>query len=204
MKAGDYVTRTAAIAGALGKPATARSKDYFLGAMRRFFADLRGWGWIPRRFGPFRAFATPRPIKALTGPAPRTVADDLWAKLLRAGLNLSADGLPGHGGTPRTQGRADGETPHSGSHYPLEMLRALNLVWLFVGLRGDEIARLRAGYARHLEFSRQAAPPWLIAAGEAMISSWNMPLTACWPANWSRPMPFWFRTGCAVSTNPLD
>ena len=32
--------------------------------------------------------------------------------------------------------------------YPLAMLRALAVVWLFSGLRGDEIARLRLGCAR--------------------------------------------------------
>jgi len=165
MKVGDYVSRTAAITAALGKPATARSKNYFLGAMRRFFADLQEWEWIPRRFDPFRVFATPRSIKALIGPAPRTIADDLWAKLLWAGLNLTVADLPGHGSAPRSQRRVSGETFRNGSYYPLEMLRALSLVWLFAGLRSDEIVRLRVGCARQEPCSPpspEARPCWLL------------------------------------------
>ncbi len=36
----------------------------------------------------------------------------------------------------------------AGSFYPLEMLRALAIVWLFAGLRSDELSRLRVGCAR--------------------------------------------------------
>jgi len=32
--------------------------------------------------------------------------------------------------------------------YPLEMVRAVVLVWLFAGLRSDELRRLRAGCIR--------------------------------------------------------
>jgi integrase len=165
MKVGDYVAKTAGIAAALGKPATARSKSFFLGAMRRFFADLQEWEWIARRFDPFRAFATPRSIKALIGPAPRTIADALWAKLLWAGLNLTVVDLPGHGSAPRTHSRVSGETLRNGSYYPLEMLRALSLVWLFAGLRSDEIARLGVGCARQepsLQPSLATGQYWLL------------------------------------------
>ena len=164
MKIGDHVSRTTAITGTLGKPASARSKNYFLGAMRRFFADLQEWEWIPRRFDPFRVFATPRSIKALIGPAPRTIADDLWAKLLWAGLNLTVADLPGHGSAPRSHSRGSGETLRNGSYYPLEMLRALSLVWLFAGLRSDEIVRLRVGCARHEPSIKppEASPYWLL------------------------------------------
>lgn len=165
MKIGDYVSRTAAIAGTLGKPLSARSKDFYLGAMRRFFADLLEWEWIPRRFDPFRAFATPRSIKALIGPSPRMIADDLWAKLLWAGLNLTVADLPGHGSTSRSHHRASGATLRNGSYYPLEMIRALSLVWLFAGLRSDEIVRLRVGCARQehpLQSSPDASAYWLL------------------------------------------
>ena len=37
---------------------------------------------------PARALATPRSVRALIGPDPRVIADDVWAKLLWAGLNL--------------------------------------------------------------------------------------------------------------------
>jgi hypothetical protein len=87
-------------------------------------------GWIPRRFDPARALATPRSIRALIGPDPRVIADDVWAKLLWAGLNLE------HG---------DVYASPAGRKHPVELLRPLALVWLFGGLRSDEIVRLRVG-----------------------------------------------------------
>ena len=58
--------------------------------------------------------------------------------------------------------------------------------------------------AGHRQFSRQAAPPWLIAIGEVMILSWNLLLIVCMPLNWSKSLPFWFRTGNAELMNPQD
>jgi hypothetical protein len=44
---------------------------------------------------------------------------------------------------------AEGGSHHrSGWFYPIEMVRALALVWLFAGLRSDEIRRLRVGAVR--------------------------------------------------------
>ena len=99
---------------------------------RRFFYDLQEWEWIERRFDPRRAFAMPRSIAALIGPDPRVIADEVWAKLMWAGLNLTAGGSP----DARQPGR-DG-TPW----YPLELVRAVAMLWLFAGLRTDEILRL--------------------------------------------------------------
>jgi hypothetical protein len=56
----------------------------------------------------------------------------------------------------------------------------------------------------HRQFSRQAAPPWLIAIGEVMKLSWSLLLIVCMPLNWSKPLPFWFRTGNAELMNPQD
>lgn len=163
MHVGDYVWRTAAVGMKLGKPATARSKDAFLVAMRCFFANIQEWEWIPRRFDPFRAFATPRSIKALIGPAPRVIADDLWAKLLWAGLNLTLADLPGHGVTTTGNRHPTGSTHRSGGYYPLELLQALSIVWLFAGLRSDEIVRLRVGCV-HTEPSigQQTTQCWML------------------------------------------
>lgn len=63
------------------------------------------------------------------------IADDAWAKLVWAGLNLTESDMP------------------AGSivFYPIEMIRALALVWLFGGLRSDEISRLRVGAIRWKE-----------------------------------------------------
>jgi integrase len=61
------------------------------------------------------------------------IADEIWAKLLWAGLNLDVDDLP------QTQ---------SGQFYPVELVRAVTLPWLFSGQRSNEIARLRLGCIR--------------------------------------------------------
>jgi integrase len=95
--------------------------------------DLQEWEWIPRRFDPTRALALPRSVAALIGTNPRVIADDVWAKLLWAGLNLQAQDLPG---------------TSAGSYYPLALIRALALAWLFSGLRSDELSRLRVGCIR--------------------------------------------------------
>jgi len=60
------------------------------------------------------------------------IADGVWAKILWAGLNLTADDLAAAGI------RA----------YPLELVHALALTWLFAAQRSDEIVRLRVGCIR--------------------------------------------------------
>ena len=102
-------------------------------ATRTFFRDCQEWEWFPRRFDPSRALALPRSVDALIGTDPRVIADDIWAKLLHAGLNIEAADLPG---------------TSAGSYYPMELIRALTLTWLFCGLRSDEISRLRVGCVR--------------------------------------------------------
>lgn len=93
---------------------------------------------IPRRFDPMRSMVTPKSLLALIGPKPR--ADDIWAKLIWAGLNLTTDDLPKIGGRH-----------HVSIHltaYPIELNRALVITWLFAGLRSNEIIRLRLGCIR--------------------------------------------------------
>ncbi len=130
-----HAPATARQTARLGQPLAPRSKAQHLWAVRIFLQDAQEWGWIPRRFDPVRALATPRAILALIAPAPRVIADDIWAKLLWAGLNLSASDLPAHA--------LRGE-----SWYPLAMVRAVALTWLFAGLRADELRRLRVGCIR--------------------------------------------------------
>jgi hypothetical protein len=61
---------------------------------------------------------------------PRTIDDAIWLKLVWASLNLEeGDRL-------------------SEIHYPIELLRAVAVVWTHAGLRGNEIRRLRLGCAR--------------------------------------------------------
>jgi integrase len=123
-----------------GKPLAPGTKNSHYCAIRLFFRDLQEWHWIPTRFDPGRAFRTPRATKAKLVPHPRGIADDIWAKLLWAGLNLTDDDLP-------KSGRVD-RRPKRDAVYPLTMVRALVLVWLFSGLRSDEIVRLRVGCIR--------------------------------------------------------
>ncbi|UQI45860.1 tyrosine-type recombinase/integrase [Streptomyces sp. HU2014] len=116
----------------LGKPLTPETKSGYLKIPRAFFRDLHEWEWVTRRFDPAHALRTPRSVRALMGPDPRVIADDIWAKLLWAGLNVEPGDLP----------TTDGRT------YPVELIRAITLTWLFAGQRSDEIARLRVGCIR--------------------------------------------------------
>ena len=122
-----------------GQPISARRKAAHLSSLSTFFRDLQEWEWIPRRFDPRRCFAAPRSLRSLMGPKPRPITDDVWAKLLWAGLNLADEDLP----VPRC-------------HYPPRMVRAITVVWLFSGLRMDEIRRLPLG-CTHRQWS-QASP----------------------------------------------
>ena len=133
MHVGDYVQRRAGLPKRGGEPLSPRTKAGYLTATRTFFRDVQEWGWIPQKFNPARALATPRSVQALIGPDPRVIADDVWAKLLWAGLNLEPQDCP---------------TNTYGLCYPMEMIRAITLTWLFSGLRSDEIARLRVGCIR--------------------------------------------------------
>jgi hypothetical protein len=117
-----------------GRPLMPATQLHFLNAMACFFADCQEWEWIPRRFHPARAFSQPRGLRGLINRQPRVISDDTWAKLLWAGLNLTEADLPGAWG-PR-------------HFYPVTMVRAVTLVWLFAGLRQNEIRRLRVGCIR--------------------------------------------------------
>jgi Phage integrase family len=124
------------------QPLLPRTKASHLTVARAFFHDCQEWGWIPRRFHPGRAFELPRSVRRQIGPDPRVLPDDLWPKLLWAGLNLTAEDVV-------TGVWAEGESQRRwGWFYPIEMVRALALVWLFAGLRSDEIRRLRVGAVR--------------------------------------------------------
>jgi integrase len=121
-----------------GKPLTPNGKMLNYTALRVFFADLQEWGVIPPRFDPYRSFTPPRSVKALVATTPRVIADDVWAKLLWAGLNV----------TPKDFASWRNPSGRIHTYYPIEMIRAVTLVWLFAGIRGDEIRRLRVGCVR--------------------------------------------------------
>ena len=120
-----------------GCPLKPTAKAAHLRSIRSFFRDLQEWEWIPLRFDPVRALGLPRAIGASIGPNARVVADDAWAKLVWAGLNLADEDLqsaPGHEGCTKQPPR-----------YPLAMVRAVAMLWLFAGLRRDEFWRLPVG-----------------------------------------------------------
>jgi integrase len=133
MTVGDYVQRDECLKARVGTPLAPRTKSGYLSAVRTFFRDLQEWEWIPGRFDPGRALATPRSIGSLIAPNPRVIADDVWAKLLWAGLNIEPDDFP---------------ASCYGLCYPMELIRAVTVTWLFAGLRSDEIGRLRVGCVR--------------------------------------------------------
>jgi integrase len=142
-----------------GETLSPRSKASLLNSIRAFFCDLQEWEWIERRFDPRRAFGIPRSIAALIGPDPRVIADDIWAKLMWAGLNLAAEDLPKHAN----------KTGNGAPWYPLELVRTVALLWLFAGLRVDEILRLRVGAIRW-QASRDNAD------GEARVCLLDVPV----------------------------
>ena len=123
----------------LGKPLSARSKSQCLASLRTFFLDCQEWEWIPKNFNAQTALCTPRSINALLQPKARQIADEVWVKLLSAGLNLTNDDLNSFSATERRH------------WYPVEMVRALAAVWFFCGLRYDEIRRLPVGCVRYLK-----------------------------------------------------
>jgi len=132
MQIGDWTQRADGAVKKDGRPLSAKARAHHLSSVSTFFRDCQEWEWIPRRFDPRRSFAAPSSLRALIGPNPRVIADDVWAKLLWAGINLT---------------EADFSlVPHVNEYYyPLAMIKALAVVWLFAGLRIDEIRRLPVG-----------------------------------------------------------
>lgn len=125
-------------------PMSPRHRAHLIVALSTFFRDCQEWEWISRRFDPRRAFAVPRSLRTLIGPRPRPLPDDIWAKALSAGLGLSSEDLGSQGAAKC-------------NYYPIQMVRALGLVWLFSGLRSDEIVRLRIGCAKTKILDHQLA-----------------------------------------------
>ena len=90
---GQWSTGAATPASRLGQPFKPAAKASTLTSVRQFFRDCQEWGWIPVRFNPFQALATPRSVRSLIGPDPRIIQDAVWAKLMWAGLNLTDQDL---------------------------------------------------------------------------------------------------------------
>jgi integrase len=140
-KLGEFVTPDAYKGRPSGTSLSPCSKVRLLSAVRTFLRDCQEWGWCARHFDPQRVMATPRSLNALTGPSPRVLADDIWAKLLWAGLQIQETDLPNSdSGVERIR--------RAGLTYPIELVKAVAIAWLFTGLRSDELVRLRVGCIR--------------------------------------------------------
>jgi integrase len=138
---GDLVAASAHLGRRSGRPLSPRSKDRLLCTLRMFLRDCQEWGWCTRRFDSTRVLATPRAIKNLIAPNPRVIANDLWAKLLWAGLHLEQSDLP-------TAPVGAACPDRRWIVYPLALVKATAVAWLFTGLRSDELVRLRVGCIR--------------------------------------------------------
>lgn len=137
MQTGDFSLSLHPFAAQPGKPYSAKTKLSHLSALRTFFRDCQEWQWIPRQFSPDRCFRGGRDTQAQIRTNPRVIADDLWAKLLWAGLNLTEADVSYATYTAEVY-----------TFYPFAMQRALAVTWLFAGLRCDEIRRLTVGCIR--------------------------------------------------------
>jgi hypothetical protein len=111
--------------------------------LRAIFLDLIEWEWITPRFDPRKALAGPLSVRAQLGPNPRIIDDVSWANLMAAGLTVEPSPL-------NQYGSAANYSEHR-TYYPIEMVRALSGVWLFAGLRIDEIRRLELDCVRREE-----------------------------------------------------
>jgi integrase len=137
MKVGEWISqekRARYPSDRLGQPLRPNARAGLLKCLRVFLRDCQEWGWIPIRFNPSRVLQSPRSLRNLIGPDPKAVERDRWAKLLWAAMNLEMEDLRSTAGKVLV--------------YPLEMVRALAVVWCFAALRSDEIVRLRVGCVR--------------------------------------------------------
>jgi integrase len=144
MKIGEWAHPRSYTKQQLPKPLKPLSKSAVLSAIRVFFMDCQEWEWFPRSFDPRRSLELPGSIARLIGPDPRDIAAVHWAKLMNAGLKLTKEDIPVF-----EINRFNGyPTDSPTSWYPFEMVKAITIVWLFSGLRANEIQRLHVGCTR--------------------------------------------------------
>jgi integrase len=134
-------------AARFGTPLSPNTKASKMSMIRVFFDTLIAAGLIRRRFATRTVFRLPAQIAREAAPKPRDLHDDVWAKLLWAGLNLERSDI----------------SPVLSDRYPIEMLQAIVVVWLFAGLRSNELRRLERDCIRWeyslLETNAQGVQP---------------------------------------------
>ena len=143
MNTGEWSHPKSYVRGKPSKPLMPLSKHSLLSAVRSFFLDCQRWDWLPSKFDPGSSLETPPSIRRLIGPRPRVIADHHWAKLLNAGVGMTEKDVPAF-----LIRRAEDDQSNGTPWYPFEMVKALTIVWLFSGLRANEIKRLRVGCTR--------------------------------------------------------
>jgi integrase len=139
MKRGQWVHPETKPTSFWDKPLKAAYQMSLLTDLRSFFKECHASEWFPKAFNPDRYLATPKSILAKQRHKPRPIAPAQWIKLQEAGLSLTEDDLPL---------MVVGGNVTQDSWYPLAMVRAIALVWLYSGLRADEIRRLQVGCIR--------------------------------------------------------
>jgi integrase len=132
MKVGDWASKERVPAKSIGKPISPRSKVQHLAALKTFFRDLQEEPFhLPRTLNPYHAFRIPQAISRLIGPDPRDIDARWWAMIVQAALDLT-----------------EADLPSTNRAYPLELVRALAIAWVYSGLRSNELVRLRTGCIR--------------------------------------------------------
>jgi integrase len=125
-----------------GEELRAAVRVQIINAVRCFFTECQAAKLLPDAFDPAIFLRTPPDLLAACGPNPQVIQWDIWKRLEQAGLSLTQADLPRPTELPKGY--------HVEATYPLEMVRALAAVWLFAGLRRDEIVRLPIGCIRWL------------------------------------------------------
>jgi integrase len=132
MRVGEWTSQERTKAQSIGKPISPRSKVQHLAALKTFFRDLQEEPFhLPRTLNPYHAFRIPQAISRLIGPDPRDIDARWWAMIVQAAVDLT-----------------EAELPSTNRAYPLELVRALAITWVYSGLRSNELVRLRTGCIR--------------------------------------------------------
>lgn len=140
MTVGQWSTPTGMYRDRQGEPLKPAAKAANLRYVRTFFNDLQRWKWIPKLVDTATALRLPRAVSTLIGPDPCVIADHTWAKLVSAGLNLTEEDLLDRSARPGWKNQP--------ARYPLTMVRAMAMLWLFAALRRGQIARMPVGCVR--------------------------------------------------------
>lgn len=88
MNVGDYLHCATGMQERIDR-LQASTKESHLAAIRRFCTDCQEWEWLPCRFDPNAHWRLHAASPRYPPRKPKGDLDDIWAKLLWAGLNLS-------------------------------------------------------------------------------------------------------------------